>query len=86
MEERITSDKNKCYVVKLGRAQNSEARPWERGILMPSDDSAIKLYDQAKDKDDFISFLRFCSERLGKGETVREVWLGYLEIAAQKSK
>ena len=53
---------------------------------MPSDDSAIKLYDQAKDKDDFISFLRFCSERLGKGETVREVWLGYLEIAAQKSK
>ena len=38
MEERIASDKNKCSAVKLGRAQNSEARPWERGILMPSQD------------------------------------------------
>lgn len=86
MEGRIASDKKKCSAVKLGRAQKNGSAPVEGSTFMPSDDSAIKLYDQAKDKDDFISFLRFCSERLGKGETVREVWLGYLEIAAQKSK
>ncbi len=44
MKERIASDKNKCYVVKSGRAQNSETRPWERGILMPSDDSIAALF------------------------------------------
>lgn len=45
MEGRIASDKNKCSVVKLGRAQNSEARPWERGILM-SEQEMQEVLDQ----------------------------------------
>lgn len=45
MEERIASDKNKCYVVKSGRAQNSETRPWERGILM-SEQEMQEVLDQ----------------------------------------
>ena len=45
MEGRFSSDKSKCYVVKLGRAQNSETRPWERGILM-SEQEMQEVLDQ----------------------------------------
>lgn len=45
MEGRIASDKKKRDVVKLGRAQNSEARPWERGILM-SEQEMQEVLDQ----------------------------------------
>lgn len=55
MKERIASDKNKCYVVKSGRAQNSEARPWERGILMPSDKAEIlRLFPQLTDEEQAV--------------------------------
>lgn len=47
---------------------------------------ATQLYEQAADKQDFICFLHFCSERLGRGETVQSTWLGYQEIIAQRSK
>ena len=42
-----------------------------------------ELYDQADDKQSFISFLRFCSERLDKGETVQAIWNDYQELIAQ---
>lgn len=86
MEENISSDNNKCNAVKYGCAQNREVGSPERGILMPSENYAAELYGQAESKDDFISFLRFCSEHLEKGETVQAIWHGYQEIAAQISK
>ena len=86
MEENISSDNSKHSAVKSTRAQNREVGYPERGILMPSENYAAELYGQAKSKDDFISFLRFCSEHLEKGETVQAIWHGYQEIAAQISK
>lgn len=60
--------------------------PVSGGVDVTDRGYATQLYEQAADKQDFICFLHFCSERLGRGETVQSTWLGYQEIAAQKSK
>ena len=60
--------------------------PVGAGMGVADGSCATRLYAQAVDKQDFICFLHFCSERLGRGETVQSTWLGYQEIAAQKSK
>lgn len=31
----------------------------------------------AHEKDDFVDFIRFCAERLNKGETVQAIWIDY---------
>ena len=46
----------------------------------------ITLYKQAADRQDFIYFLRFCAERLSRGETVQEVWRDYQETVVGKLK
>ena len=34
--------------------------------------------------DDFIEFLRFCSDRLNKDEPVQAIWLAWKELTGQK--
>ena len=46
MEERITSDKNECCVVKSGRAQNNGSAPVERGLLMHGNELDLELLSQ----------------------------------------
>ena len=46
MKERIASDKNKCYVVKLGRAQINGSAPVERGLLMHGNELDLELLSQ----------------------------------------
>ena len=38
-----------------------------------------ELYIKAADKDRFIDFLRFCSERLSKGDSVQAIWRDFLD-------
>jgi len=46
MEEIIASDKNKCRVVKLGRAQKNGSAPVERGLLMHGNELDLELLSQ----------------------------------------
>lgn len=55
MEERITSDKNECCVVKSGRAQNNGSAPVERSTFMPSDKAEIlRLFPQLTDEEQAV--------------------------------
>jgi hypothetical protein len=55
MEERIASDKNKCRVVKLGRAQNNGSAPVEGSTFMPSDKAEIlRLFPQLTDEEQAV--------------------------------
>ncbi len=55
MKEIIASDKNKCYVVKLGRAQINGSAPVERGLLMPSDKAEIlRLFPQLTNEEQAV--------------------------------
>lgn len=65
-----------------------EGAPLTRGILTQSEDCTLEaeLYELAENKHDFISFLRFCSERLDRGETVQVIWRDYREIISGKLK
>lgn len=42
--------------------------------------SIEELYIQASDKEQFIDFLRFCSERLNRGDSVQVIWRDFQEI------
>ena len=42
------------------------------------------LCKEVKDEDDFIRFLRFCSDRLNKDEPVQAIWSAYQAIKNQK--
>lgn len=42
------------------------------------------LCKEVKDEDDFIRFLRFCSDRLNKDEPVQAIWSAYQAIRTQK--
>lgn len=42
------------------------------------------LYGHAIDKQQFVHFIRFCSERLDKGETVQAIWHDYQGIISGK--
>lgn len=32
----------------------------------------------------YIGFINYCAERLGKGDSVQAIWYGYLETTAKK--
>lgn len=67
---------------------HSEGVPLTRDTLMPSENRTpeAELYELAPNKHDFITFLRFCSERLDRGETVRLIWRDYQEIVSGRLK
>ena len=56
----------------------------EEGLLQ--DGLHTMLYGHAIDKQQFVRFIRFCSERLDKGETVQAIWHDYQEIISGKLK
>lgn len=86
MEETFTSRKKENIGVLLEHARNRRGSSPEGSTFMPSENYAVELHEQANDKQEFILFLHFCSERLDKGETVQAIWHDYLEIIAQKLK
>lgn len=38
----------------------------------------ILALETAHEKDDYVKFIRFCVERLNKGETVQAIWHDFL--------
>ena len=86
--EKNTCSKNNGKELQFNCAQYREAGGPEGSTYMPSRDCEpeMELYGQATDKQDFIFFLRFCSERLNRGETVRAIWHDYLATVAEKLK
>lgn len=42
------------------------------------------LCERVDNENDFISFLRFCADRLNKDEPVQSIWNAYQEIRNQK--
>ena len=47
-------------------------------------DQVESLCAEARDLDDFIRFLQFCSEKLNKGGSVQSIWTDWQAIADQK--
>ena len=56
------------------------------GRIFTQDDiykDICEIFNSMENQDEFISFLRFCAERLKKGAQVQEVWRDYQERDSQ---
>lgn len=65
-------------IIRINVQKDCDTETEENG--MKDENYNIKeIYIKAADKNRFIDFLRFCSERLNKGDSVQAIWRDFQE-------